>query len=264
MSNRQGYCIFCKDPGLTKEHIWANWLEPYLKRTYPRTKHILDWRVRGPNGFTRTVSKGRLDRQGDPRTQKLYIVCKKCNNGWMSALQEAAKPVLVPLIGGNWYALPPQDQTVLSAWATMFTMVYEWADPKTVAATDDERRFLREFNKSPDHWNVWIGRYEGTARIDTKHTGIRFSRKGDDMQSLTCNTQITTFVAGEIVFHLFSSTAEIIREFDLDASYEHELKIRRIWPCQPHAVMPTDKLNAPSVYNVMETLRGLLMESTLA
>jgi hypothetical protein len=49
----------------------------------------------------RTVDKISKVWGGDPRSRRLQIVCGPCNNGWMSDLQTAAKPTLVPLITGK-------------------------------------------------------------------------------------------------------------------------------------------------------------------
>jgi hypothetical protein len=40
--------------------------------------------------FDTSSERGRLANVGDPLTQQLYVVCKRCNNGWMSQLQTKA------------------------------------------------------------------------------------------------------------------------------------------------------------------------------
>jgi hypothetical protein len=49
-------------------------------------------------GSATTTRPGPLHRKGDARSQKLKVVCKACNSGWMSELQDRTKPVLLPLL----------------------------------------------------------------------------------------------------------------------------------------------------------------------
>ena len=46
-----------------------------------------------------------------------------CNNGWLSALEGAAKPVLAPLIRGESRRLPYDDQAVIAAWTCKTALV---------------------------------------------------------------------------------------------------------------------------------------------
>jgi hypothetical protein len=45
-------------------------------------------------------------------------VCKKCNTGWMSGLEEAAAPLLTPLIEGRRQQYGNDELLVLRSWAT--------------------------------------------------------------------------------------------------------------------------------------------------
>lgn len=102
-----------------------------------------------------------MDRRGPPATQKIRRVCASCNNGWMSNLQRAAKPILVPLIEGNWHLLAEASCEILAAWVAMTTAVLEFADETTIAVTAEDRRYLRRETRLPPRWAVWVGRYEG-------------------------------------------------------------------------------------------------------
>jgi hypothetical protein len=47
------------------------------------------------------VSKVVEWRAGDTHSRTIKRVCKSCNSGWMSRLQQAAKPILVPMLMGE-------------------------------------------------------------------------------------------------------------------------------------------------------------------
>lgn len=103
---------------------------------------------------------GKLNRPGDLHSQRLRIVCRSCNQGWMSLLQQTAKPPLSALLKSGWISLSDEDQGILAAWAAMFTMVYEFADPLTAAVPEQHRQHLMRNGTVPQNWTIWIGRAE--------------------------------------------------------------------------------------------------------
>lgn len=149
-------CIYCGGTELTHEHIWADWLKIYSKRemtSYTTETALID------------VDKINLKRkkyQGDPLARKVRRVCRTCNNGWMSRLQETTKPSLVPLPIGSPATLHKRDLRLLSAWIAMATMIAEFDPTATVAISQEERTFLRMNPRPPSHWRIWIGCYSNT------------------------------------------------------------------------------------------------------
>ena len=159
------------------------------------------------------------------------------------------------------------SQKTLSAWATMFVMVYEWADEETLASTQDERTYFKSNRTPPNHWMIWMGRYTGKKQIPCKHTGMRVQDMGLPLSSpnadgfFECNTQINTFVVGEVLFHSFSTTASVVTP-DLDRTYDADLSIHRIWPIQELLVSSSVRsLDYDGAYRVMFTLRNALIET---
>jgi hypothetical protein len=122
---------------MSKEHIFPEWMHRYLPKTrLPNHDHKLELIRRArPEVELRK-------RSGEPYAGRLRIVCKACYNGWMSALQERTKPILIPLMEGSSERLNRESQTVLAAWVAMFVMVAEFGgnDPLFVASTDEDRR----------------------------------------------------------------------------------------------------------------------------
>jgi hypothetical protein len=57
----------------------------------------------------------------------------------MNGLQKRARPFLEPRIQNDWSEpLAEIGQAAIAAWATMFTMVVEQADPPTIAISQEE------------------------------------------------------------------------------------------------------------------------------
>ena len=145
-------CIFCLSTGkLTGEHVWADWLRDFLPR--PGTKNSHHTRVGDED-----IKPGKMNRAGDAHSQKLVVVCRACNSGWMSKLQTAAKPILIPLIQDKWPHLDEKNQKILTKWAMMFTMVVEFADPATQMIPQSDRNTIR-IGDIPSSWSIWIGRH---------------------------------------------------------------------------------------------------------
>ena len=94
-------CIFCghylkpagqnKPHSRTAEHIFAAWFRRIS-------------RYRMMNMYLGTVSGSdstQFIRRPSLTSLKMKGVCRACNNGWMSALETAAEPVMVRVFGGD-------------------------------------------------------------------------------------------------------------------------------------------------------------------
>ncbi len=150
----QRLCIFCGRPRLTREHVWADWLKRYIPKTAANYSYLSATLHPAHSEFQRKKISG------DLRSRKLRVVCTSCNTGWMSQLQERAKPYLLPLIHGDTTAFYTDAQQLLSAWIAMFVMVAEHFDRYKVVSTNRERRYLRKELRAPPNWRIWIGDYQ--------------------------------------------------------------------------------------------------------
>jgi hypothetical protein len=260
----QRYCIFCHGAGLSKEHVWADWLKPFIRRTFSNTRHIVHFSSIDPHSdaVRRNVSKGKLDRPGHPTSQRLRVVCEKCNTGWMSRLQERSKGILLPLLRGEWWTFAEPELRTLSAWVTMFAMVYEWADELTVTSTESERLFLKNNQIPPANWRIWIGQFQG-GEGECVHTGLGTRQSQVDVSSNPkCDTHINTLTIGKVLFHSFATTSNLSLEFP--PVYAIGLGIVPIWPMQPFpANSPTRILNTRDALRIATTLRSVLASKIL-
>jgi hypothetical protein len=97
------------------------------------------------------------------------MVCATCNNGWLSALEGAAKPILTPLIRGESRRLPNDDQALIVTWTCKTALV-------SLLLSSDEAR-LGGYGVPPSEYTAlheqrdrmkplpfsqyWIGSYAG-------------------------------------------------------------------------------------------------------
>ena len=126
-------CPFCGQIGeRSKEHVWAQWLHETPGAQYLLSESHGE-RIPNEQTFVSRTSDGRLER----RTSSLGAyardlphltvwVCRKCNSGWMSQLEEDAKRLLGPFIlgGRQVVKLSEDDLRRLAGWATKSWMAY--------------------------------------------------------------------------------------------------------------------------------------------
>ncbi len=92
----------------TREHILPKWLHPYIELQGVNLEH----RVIDESGST-------LLRAHGLNNFAYRSLCQKCNNTWMSELETAVRPILLPLIEERRTvaSLMPDEASILSRWA---------------------------------------------------------------------------------------------------------------------------------------------------
>jgi hypothetical protein len=104
--------IFCGGKPTTKEHIWSEWMHPNLPSESDAREEFL-------KTFAQRNSAVSHERPGPVITKKIRAVCGDCNNGWMSRLETAVKPIILPMIRGDACTLDTEAQALLARWITM-------------------------------------------------------------------------------------------------------------------------------------------------
>jgi hypothetical protein len=121
---RMAACLFCgaQAPGiLTNEHVVPEWLLEYLGYT-PKQQ------------IFHGVSDSDTGAVTEQRVHSAFTfvdgrVCGACNHGWMSRLETAAKPILIPLIEGerSLAALTSAEREILGKWTAKTAYMHSWA-----------------------------------------------------------------------------------------------------------------------------------------
>lgn len=227
-------CIFCeKQPPevqISKEHLFADWLRQYIPREM--TEH----RTRTALVHTNEPDKVSIQkRTGDPHSRRLRCVCTTCNEGWMSRLQEQAKPFLVPLITGVDTPLHRRAQRTLAAWIAMTIMVAENIDRTLVAVDQKDRAWLHANQTAPSHWRIWISAHRRDQHYLYTHNLLTLTEKKIEAVSndpaLVPNTQTTTICLGDyLLIHAMSSSVapSFIGRWPLPGPVRSV--IHQIWP----------------------------------
>jgi hypothetical protein len=233
MSKPQKRCIFCGATGMSREHIWGDWLKKHVATTMP--KHSSSVHVVNPPGVPDVWSV--QIRAGDPLRSKVRVVCTSCNNTWLSRIQEAAKPLLISMFTGQTCVLGEIAQTTMATWAAMATMTAEhmMTERSLIAVSQPDREWLLQNGTLPPDWRIWIGRYQ-RHRLPERwtHCSVPIYERQPVMTPSglpQCNTQTTTFMIGELLVHTMSAAfANHARDWDWRTWPRGRQVLTQIWP----------------------------------
>ena len=171
MTDMPAVCGFCGSAGVTKEHIWPNWLR----------RLILESRAAsGMRQFHAEIERDGTTQQYKNPTleQRVGMPCSACNGGWMSELENEVKDFMTTMVyRGEMVLLTPERQIAVSRWAMKTAMVYEFtsaADERKYFSDGERLAFKERFELQENLW-IWAGRYDGVRAM---HAVQRRSPKG--------------------------------------------------------------------------------------
>ena len=154
------HCMFCKGQSLTNEDAWPNWLMKAMPGVGPGTNYA----ARGEADLKPWMSQ-------KPQ-QRVKYVCGKCNNGWMSQLENRVKPIVDNIYNLKSFDLDSVSQMILAVWSVKSAMVFEALRPTpSWYFVDSEREALMKSLDMPSWTYVWVAKclnYQGvfTSGVD--------------------------------------------------------------------------------------------------
>jgi hypothetical protein len=232
---RRRTCIFCtqQPPAvkITNEHVFADWLREIFPRdaTTTHSHGIITWPLQG-SPQVRPAVWVRPRQQGHSGSKKVGVVCRSCNSGWLSnEIEEAAKPILIPLIAGRDGTLIRHMQRVLATWAVKTTMTAEHINKGKAVVHQSERTWLKDNLSPPAGWFVYAAPYSGTKWRDLgifQHTSKLEIPTGDHSAPTEHNIGLTFMGLGRLFFLVHHTTWSRLWDI-LGREVRH---VHRIWP----------------------------------
>lgn len=208
-------CPFCPRRANSREHIYAQW----ITRRY--TKEA------SSNAFF-TMRFGGLFPDREARTLNVTIkVCASCNNGWMSRLENEARPLLEDLVEGRPQTLDVEGQHRLALWWAKNAVLHDYLKASDDRVVTHHQRALLRTGRLPDGWQVLLG-VMGPGHGEWHHTSgaVTEWRWGDGTFRGRACLHTTAFrrLAAQVLVH----TLDINPTFDrLLGGPEWSV---RIWP----------------------------------
>lgn len=155
-------CIFCGRQADSNEHIFSDWINEVIKVDCVDAHAFL---VEG-----RQTTHERSYHAKKVAAQEAKVVCGDCNHGWMSDLEDEAKPILVPMITGNRTRLDYKAQLVIAHWAIKTAMVAESIQHGANTFTQDDRYIVRVDRRPSLRARVNIAAYDMSTPNMTRYT----------------------------------------------------------------------------------------------
>jgi hypothetical protein len=171
-----GKCIFCRAVGtMTREDVLRQWLQRIVLEQSP---------VPLGAGWLNRIGPGIGTRP--PYRQRIRDVCKDCNSGWMSRLQNTASRVLTPFILGTAGVIEGQDLGAVAAWAQktcLTTMYVSTAEDRAAGYGLPESEYralheIRDAQKPLPQSQFWMGRFGGVMAWSVRATPVVFAADG--------------------------------------------------------------------------------------
>lgn len=135
-------CPLCGEVGKkTREHVLPLWLGNLLFDTWADDAPLnVSYR------FTRYGEDKVIERSRETERPEVVVrdVCKRCNTGWMSKLESAAKPLLSPLVLGHPARLEMAQQVTIAHWAAKTVALIERFATDSVVFEDGDVDEIRD------------------------------------------------------------------------------------------------------------------------
>jgi hypothetical protein len=141
-------CIFCDSTDMTEEHIVADW----VLRAFMRTK-------KPDPGFAGTfVDEHEIVVSPGEAISTAKVVCRMCNNEWLSRIDEDAADALKPLVRGRSVAeLQPGAQTAVAAWMFKCALIFDALQGADGGPLTSLRTGFAESRQAPPGCAIFVG-----------------------------------------------------------------------------------------------------------
>ncbi len=225
-------CIFCGGQPVNREHVWSHWSHRYL----PKGKK--KWFAFHGTEYPDRTDIEIVKHPGDPHDWQVACVDESCNNGWMRELENAARPILIPLIQGDETPrfLGKKERSIIAAWIALKATIQEYAPRGDIISHHTQLRRLWRWQLAPENtWRIWLGRYDGNEpdTLWASHPMLvvpdAVAQRRKDRAANYYNSQAATYVIGKLFIHLIRCPYQnLIRNWSYDPAVV--IKLRHIWP----------------------------------
>lgn len=164
-------------------------------------------------------------------------LCAACNNGWMSNLENEAKPVLESILDEKLKDIDASAQTKLARWAVKTAMVLESIDSdRTWFYSDCERQLMRAEQSLPPRTSVWIAKCINQPNIYSAARDLRTTPNSDRVYAY-----VTTMAFGSLAFQIVSIKAPAAIPENITLTYDvtegpWEQTLVQVWPTTQKSV----------------------------
>ncbi len=270
LKKKQLKCPFCGriGPG-SAEHVYGKWLRRTAGaqellandhgETMPRTHLVVE---QNPSG--RFVAHDIPAGSWAVNLPHVKVdVCSQCNNGWMSALEGAAKNIIGPFIFDHeTLHLSPSDLETIATWATKTWMAYALNyDQLTNPFTTEEYRRMADTPKPLARSFIWMmAAHDPRAQVSLLLHPTLWLRRTPDMAHDQNNAAFGYLATGCLCLYMMlvpeDAPQELINELTsiVMPSTLLSFKVRQSWPNPRKSFFPIEPLSSTDLSTLL-TLR---------
>jgi len=158
----RGACIFCGVKGrkLTKEHAWPDWLADVFREF----KSSTFYRDPAPTGDLQSwITKS--------FAATVRVVCVECNSTWMSEIENAAKPLLIPMVRpGPAITLDSYQKRSIANWAFLRAVVLQYTGGQVVVPQSHVTEFVKN-RRPPLKSTIRVAAYNNPYALTSYRAG---------------------------------------------------------------------------------------------
>ena len=199
-------CIYCGERGSSREHVWPQWLRKHAStvmkispanfQTYLGTQEsviaapVHNWRKEGHSRLSLTIQHP----------------CEECNTGWMHDLEDAAIPILKPMIEGKKTRLSKPEVKIVRAWATKTALHFlydgedQWKHPIPPHLATNLFEGRHDYTPVPGV-QVWTALYNPLRMFTYRHMSAL--GYGEHPQTAQAHVVLrSVFIAGHAIFYV--------------------------------------------------------------
>ena len=188
-------------------------------------------------------------------------VCKRCNEGWMSALEQRVRPTLEPLVRGQPCTLDQAAQTTLAEWVALKTMVIEQATRDDAVLAQEDRHALMNEGRIPDGILILIGRTRPpgwwTSAME-RHVATMSGNAGGMLSDNARGKNVATVALGlgALLVYVLVCRAPGLA---LDTAVRLDPRVPRLWPTSGGILWPLPRsLSDADAHALASSLRTLI------
>jgi hypothetical protein len=198
-------CAFCPADARDGEHVWSAWIGNLFNST-------------GYNFHRFDMSMGGMRNWRTPTLdEKTKVVCKTCNNGWMSELEEKSRIAFSGMIrDGAEVCLLSRGIALLAAFAFKCAVIADHADNRGGPFFSRFDRY--QFRKSlqvPKGVRMWVAAFNDPVGHRGTFTSYRTSPNRDDIFR-DLEFYVFTFLAGHFAFQIHATRWAVLHKYGFD------------------------------------------------
>ncbi len=211
---------------------------------------LVDKRVVAPH-TQELPGGGTREWKAPPFTATVKCVCKRCNAGWMSDLENAVKPHLAPLIRANPRIVSNRAQAALAAWTYLKVLLFsQWPEPSGVFTERDHHVFAVS-RKPPGSARVTVAAYHAdTSLAHFTYKAVDLTQPdGAVVDPDVSRAQLATLTINHVVLQLFTHALPV--QIDYLPKTEYTNASDAIWPTRLPFAWPTQIMNHAALEEYM-------------